>query len=127
SDRPATAAAVFTKNSFPAAPVIVSKQNLLQSGHMLRAVLVNSGNANACNGEEGLAAARKCVVQVANRLGCSPAEIFVSSTGVIGRPLSADRICGALPGLLAAAGSITDFSRAIMTTDTFPKVASSEA
>jgi glutamate N-acetyltransferase / amino-acid N-acetyltransferase len=126
SDRPATAAAVFTKNTFPAAPVLISRQNLQDSGHILRAVLVNSGNANACNGEEGLAVARTCVEQLAGRLGCSPSEVFVSSTGVIGRPLSADRICGALPGLISAGSDIGDFSRAIMTTDTFPKVASSE-
>jgi glutamate N-acetyltransferase/amino-acid N-acetyltransferase len=126
SDRPATAAAVFTKNTFPAAPVLVSKQNLLDSGHVLRAVLVNSGNANACNGEEGLAVARRCVSEAARHIGCSPSEVFVSSTGVIGRPLSADKICSAIPGLLSAAGSTSEFAQAIMTTDTFPKVASSE-
>jgi glutamate N-acetyltransferase/amino-acid N-acetyltransferase len=127
SDRPATAAAVFTTNFFPAAPVLVSKQNLLDSGHVLRAVLVNSGNANACNGEEGLAVARRCVTEAARHIGCSPTEVFVSSTGVIGRPLSADKICNAIPGLLSAAGSTDEFSRSIMTTDTFPKVAASEA
>jgi len=126
SDRPATAAAVFTANSFPAAPVIVSRTNLIESGHKLRAVLVNSGNANACNGEEGLAVARKCAAELAKQLGCSPCEIFVSSTGVIGRPLSAERICSPLPSLLSGGGNIEEFSRAIMTTDTFPKVASSE-
>ena len=126
SDRPAVAAAVFTKNAFPAAPVLVSRQNLLDSNHMLRAVLVNSGNANACNGPEGLAVARTCAAQLAARLQCTSSQIFVSSTGVIGRPLSADTICEPLPSLISAPGNITDFSRAIMTTDTFPKVASSE-
>jgi len=126
SDRPATAAAVFTKNTFPAAPVLISKENLLESGHILRAVLVNSGNANACNGADGLAVARLCAVQLASKLGCAPAEVFVSSTGVIGRPLSAERICGALPGLISAPCDVAEFSQAIMTTDTFPKVASSE-
>jgi len=127
SDRPATAAAVFTKNAFPAAPVLVSRQNLLDSGHVLRAVLVNAGNANACNGEEGLAVARTCAAQLAGRLGCSPAEVFIASTGVIGRPLPAEKICGALPGLISASCDIAEFSRAIMTTDTFPKIASSES
>ena len=126
SDRPATAAAVFTKNSFPAAPVIISRQNLVESGHVLRAVLVNSGNANASNGPDGLNVARSCAAQLSDRLGCTPSEIFVSSTGVIGRPLSAERIGVALPGLISAPCDIADFSRAIMTTDTFPKVASSE-
>jgi len=126
SAHPATAAAVFTKNAFPAAPVLGSRQNLLDSNHLVRAVLVNSGNANACNGPEGLAVTKTCATQLAARLGCSPSEIFVSSTGVIGRPLSADRICAALPSLISAPGNVTDFSRAIMTTDTFPKVASSE-
>ena len=126
SDRPATAAAVFTKNTFPAAPVLVSRENLLKSGNTLRAVLVNSGNANACNGADGIAVARLCVAQLASKLGCAPEEIFVSSTGVIGRPLSAERICGALSGLISAPCDIEEFSQAIMTTDTFPKVASSE-
>jgi glutamate N-acetyltransferase/amino-acid N-acetyltransferase len=126
SDRPATAAAVFTKNTFPAAPVLISKENLLESGHILRAVLVNSGNANACNGADGMAVARSCAAQLASKLRCAPAEVFVSSTGVIGRPLSAERICGALPGLISAPCDIAEFSQAIMTTDTFPKVASSE-
>jgi glutamate N-acetyltransferase / amino-acid N-acetyltransferase len=126
SDRPAVAAAVFTKNTFPAAPVLVSKKNLLDSGNILRAVLVNSGNANACNGEEGLAVARRCVAEAARHIGCSPSEVFVSSTGVIGRPLSADKICSAIPGLLSAAVSSAEFAQAIMTTDTFPKVTSSE-
>jgi glutamate N-acetyltransferase/amino-acid N-acetyltransferase len=126
SGRPATAAAVFTKNTFPAAPVLVSRQNLLDSGHILRAVLVNSGNANACNGADGMAVARSCAAQLASKLGCAPEEIFISSTGVIGRPLSAEIICDALLGLISAPCSVAEFSRAIMTTDTFPKVASSE-
>jgi len=126
SDRPAAAAAVFTKNTFPAAPVLLSRENLQRSGHILRAVLVNSGNANACNGADGLAVAESCAAQLAGKLGCTPAEIFVSSTGVIGRPLSAETICGALPALISAPCDIAEFSRAIMTTDTFPKVASSE-
>jgi len=127
SDRPATAAAVFTKNAFPAAPVLVSRRNLIDSGHVLRAVLVNSGNANACNGEEGLAVAHRCAAEAARLVGCKPSEVFISSTGVIGRPLSADKICNTIPALLAAPSDTSAFSQAIMTTDTFPKVASSKA
>jgi glutamate N-acetyltransferase/amino-acid N-acetyltransferase len=127
SDRPATAAAVFTRNAFPAAPVLLSRQNLIDSGHVLRAILVNSGNANACNGEEGLAVARRCAAETARLVGCKPSEVFVSSTGVIGRPLSADKICNSIPGLLSAASDTAAFSQAIMTTDTFPKLASSKA
>src|SRR6185436_2250848 len=78
SDRPANAAALFTTNSFPAAPVVISKANLVASGHKLRAVLVNSGNANACNGEEGLAAAQQCAGELAKFLGCPTNEIFIS-------------------------------------------------
>jgi glutamate N-acetyltransferase/amino-acid N-acetyltransferase len=126
SDRPATAAAVFTKNTFPAAPVLLSRQNLLDSGHVLRALLVNSGNANACNGDAGMAVALSCAAQLAAKLGCSPAEIFVASTGVIGRPLPVEKISGALSGLISAPGDAAEFSRAIMTTDTYPKVACSE-
>jgi glutamate N-acetyltransferase/amino-acid N-acetyltransferase len=126
SERPATCGAVFTRNAFPAAPVILARENLLRSRHSARAILVNSGNANAANGEAGMAAARQCAEQVAVTVGCSPSEVFVSSTGVIGRPMPADKICGAVPGLYAslAPGNIDDFARAIMTTDTFPKIAS---
>src|ERR1041385_3665198 len=127
SENPAAAAAVFTRNAFPAAPVIVSRKNLTLSGHTARAVLVNSGNANAAMGEEGLQVARTCVEVVAKQLSCSPAEVLVSSTGVIGRPLPAEKICAAIPQLIASmnGGNSDLFARSIMTTDTFPKVAGS--
>lgn len=129
SARRATAAAVFTKNAFPAAPVLLSRSNLLQSGHSARAILVNSGNANASTGEDGLKVAQTCAGQLARRLDCPPAEILISSTGVIGRPLSADRICSAMPQLIESlsAENAETFARAIMTTDTFPKIASADA
>ena len=128
SERPATAAAVFTKNAFPAAPILVSKANLLQAGRIARAVIVNSGNANAANGEEGMAAARFTAEAVAAQVGCAPAEVFVSSTGVIGRPLPVDKIAAALPDLVSSLSPnrIDEFARSIMTTDTFPKVAAVE-
>src|SRR5262245_20634836 len=129
SDRPATAAAIFTRNAFPAAPVIVSRDHLQQSGHIARAIIVNSGNANASMGANGLAAAEKSAEAVAVALGCVPAEVFVSSTGVIGRPLPVEKIIAAIPDLmkLLDTGEPESFARAIMTTDTFPKYVSEEA
>ena len=128
SDRPATAAAVYTQNAFPAAPILVSSANLLQTGQIARAVLVNSGNANAVTGEAGMVAARSCAEQLASRLGCSPAEIFVSSTGVIGRPLPTQKIHDAIPELVDSmnADRSGQFAQSIMTTDTFPKIAGVE-
>src|SRR6185436_2770599 len=72
SDRPATAAAIFTRNAFPAAPVVVSRDHLEKSGHVARAVIVNSGNANASNGAQGLAATEKSAEAVASVLECKP-------------------------------------------------------
>lgn len=129
SDRPATTAAVFTKNAFPAAPILVTRDHLKSSGNMTRAVLVNAGNANAVTGEPGLKAARDCAAEVAKHLNCKPSEVFISSTGVIGRPLPVDKIFAALPSLVhtMSGGGADDFSRAIMTTDTVPKVAASSS
>src|SRR6516162_11563469 len=87
SERPATAAAVFTQNAFIAAPLVVTKKHLEDSGHRIRAVLVNSGNANAATGEAGIHAAQTSAEALAQHLGCKRNEIVVSSTGVIGRPL----------------------------------------
>jgi glutamate N-acetyltransferase/amino-acid N-acetyltransferase len=127
SDRPAVAAAVFTRNAFPAAPVLLSRAHLIASGHTARAVLVNSGNANASTGEAGTAAARASAEALAARLECKPHEIFVSSTGVIGRPFPFDKLKNTLPALTASLGGLADpFARAIMTTDTFPKIAHTE-
>jgi glutamate N-acetyltransferase/amino-acid N-acetyltransferase len=128
SETPATTAVVFTKNAFPAAPILVTREHLKASGNTTRALLVNAGNANAVTGEAGLNAARQCAEEVAKRAGCKPSEVFLSSTGVIGRPLPVDKICAAVPTLLSTmnAESADTFSRAIMTTDTVPKVASSE-
>lgn len=125
SDRPATAAAVFTRNSFIAAPLLVSREHLQATGHRVRAVLVNAGNANAATGEAGLQAARDSAEALAGQLGCQPNEIVVSSTGVIGRPLPVDRIRAAIPGLVAALlpTNLEMLARGIMTTDTVPKMA----
>lgn len=128
SDPAAAAAAVFTRNAFPAAPVVLSRDSLRRSGHRVRGILVNSGNANAANGTEGMAAARMCADVVAGSIGCLPDEVFVSSTGVIGRPLPAQQICSAIPDLVGALNNqeTETFARAIMTTDTFPKIASAK-
>ena len=102
SDVPATAAAVFTQNTFIAAPLIVSKVHLKESGHRIRAVLVNSGNANAATGEVGIQAAQLSAAALAEQLGCRRNEIVVSSTGVIGRPFPLDKLRGAIPALVSA-------------------------
>jgi len=129
SDRPATTAVVFTRNAFPAAPILVTREHLKSSGNTTRAVLVNAGNANAVTGEAGMKAARDCAAEVAKQLRCKPSEVFLSSTGVIGRPLPVDKICAAVPSLVRtlSAGGADVFSRAIMTTDTVPKVAAASA
>lgn len=129
SDRPATTAAVFTQNTFMAAPLIVTKKHLEESGHRIRAVLVNSGNANAATGEAGLQAAQSSAEALAQQLGCKRSEIVVSSTGVIGRPFPLDKIHAAIPKIAAALQpeGIEMLARGIMTTDTVPKIAMAEA
>src|SRR4051812_33796628 len=83
SERPAVAAAVFTQNTFIAAPLIVSKRHLEQTDHRARAIIENSGNANAATGEAGLQAARATAEALASQIGCKANEVLVSSTGVI--------------------------------------------
>lgn len=128
SDAAAVTAAVFTQNTFIAAPLIVSKRHLEESGHRIRAVIVNSGNANAATGEAGLQAARSTAEELAAKIGCRPAEILVSSTGVIGRPFPLDRIRAAIPNLVSKlhSGNIELLARGIMTTDTVPKIATAD-
>src|SRR5262245_15726361 len=91
SEKPATAAAVFTQNTFIAAPIVVSKKHLQPTGHRVRAVIVNSGNANAATGEAGIQAARATAEALAQRIGCQANEVIVSSTGVIGRTLPVEK------------------------------------
>jgi glutamate N-acetyltransferase/amino-acid N-acetyltransferase len=125
SDTPATTAAVFTQNTFIAAPLIVSKVHLKESGNRIRAVLVNSGNANAATGEAGLQAAQLSAAALADKLGCKRNEIVVSSTGVIGRPFPLDKIRAAIPVLVSGLlpTNLELLARGIMTTDTVPKIA----
>jgi glutamate N-acetyltransferase/amino-acid N-acetyltransferase len=124
SDVPATAAAVFTTSAVKAAPVLLSAERI--SGGTAQALLVNSGNANACTGENGMAVARETTGQVAQRLGIDSALVQVCSTGVIGVPMPLDRFTSAIPALVDTLGSssFADVSAAIMTTDTFAKMES---
>jgi glutamate N-acetyltransferase/amino-acid N-acetyltransferase len=130
SETPAHAAAVFTTNRVQAAPVQISRAHIQKSASAIRAVIVNSGNANCCTGPEGFAASRKTAAETAKQLKCAPENILVCSTGVIGAPLKVQNILSALPALVAsrdaAAESFEEFSRAIMTTDTLPKRAAAK-
>lgn len=123
-------AAVFTTNRAAAAPVAVSRDNLA-AGPNVRAVVLNSGCANAGTGDEGIAAAHTTVVAVAANVGCAPDDVLVCSTGVIGKPLEVDKIVGGLaaliPQLAASPAAAKVAARAIMTTDTVPKEAAFQA
>ena len=123
SDVPATAAAVFTTNAVKAAPVLLSQERM--RGGRCQALVVNSGNANACTGAKGLADAREISRILALKLGIEEQLLQIGSTGVIGVPLPMERLTAALPSLAAGIGSATldDLAAAIMTTDTFPKTA----
>jgi len=125
SDRPATAAAVFTTNRAQAAPVIVSRDHLAKSGGVAQAIIANSGCANACTGDAGLQVARQMTVETSRLVGCAPEEVLVASTGVIGVSLDIDKIRGALPRAMTALASDQGAAAAlaIMTTDPFPKEA----
>src|SRR5687767_7818585 len=128
SETPATAAAVFTTNRAQAAPILVSREHLSASGGVARAIVVNSGCANACTGDDGLRAARAMAAETARLVRCSVAEVLVASTGVIGVALPIDKIRAALPAafreLASDHGALA--ARAIMTTDPFPKEAAAE-
>lgn len=125
SDSPAAAAGVFTQNRVCAAPVQVSRARLPQSD--ARAIVVCSGNANACTGEQGLADARRMAELVALELKCSPEQVLVASTGVIGRPLPMPILEAGIPKATreATAGrdALSNAAHAILTTDTGIKVA----
>jgi glutamate N-acetyltransferase/amino-acid N-acetyltransferase len=126
SDRPAAAAGVFTRNRVVAAPVRVSRGRLPRAD--ARAVVVCSGNANACTGGQGLADARRMAELVAAELGCSPEQVLVASTGVIGRPLPMPVLEAGIPLAVRAAAegrqALNDAAHAVLTTDTGIKVAS---
>jgi glutamate N-acetyltransferase/amino-acid N-acetyltransferase len=120
----ATTAAVFTRNAFCAAPVILARAHLQRTRP--RALLINTGNANAGTGAAGEAAARACCAALAERLGCAPEAVLPFSTGVIGEPLPVDRLTAALPAAVAALApdGWADAAWGILTTDTQPKAVS---
>jgi len=122
SEEPAVIAGVFTTNRIKAAPVKID-MDLIKSGRG-QAIIINSGNANACTGDKGLRDAREMVECVAKGLNIRPEYVYVSSTGVIGRALPIGRIKKAIQPLINKLSlySIEDSARAIMTTDTFPKL-----
>jgi glutamate N-acetyltransferase/amino-acid N-acetyltransferase len=124
SEVPANVAGVFTQNRIQAAPVQLDRQRIGRG--ICRALIVNSGNANCCTGEQGLRDALLMTGLTAAGIGVTEDEVLVSSTGVIGEPLPVEKIKIALPGLIAAlnVNGIHDFAEAIMTTDTVPKVIS---
>jgi len=121
-------AGVFTANRFCAAPVQVCREHLAQvaGGNEIRAILVNTGNANAGTGADGLARARQSCEALAGLLGVQPAQILPFSTGVIMETLPVDRIVAGLPAAVAAlkADNWSEAAAGIMTTDTVPKAAS---
>lgn len=124
----ARVAGVFTRNRFCAAPVVVARQHLtmLDPDASIRALLVNTGCANAGTGKDGILAARQTCSELARLLDCSSAQILPFSTGVIMEPLPVDRIAAALPACIAGLSEHNWLAaaQAIMTTDTVPKAAS---
>lgn len=120
------AAAVFTRNAFRAAPVQVASEHL--SSAPPRYLIINSGNANAGTGRQGLADARACCAAVAAQAGCRPEDVLPFSTGVIGEPLPVTDMATALPQAMdrLSGEGWREAARAIMTTDTVPKLASRE-
>lgn len=121
ASEPVAWAGAFTTNAASAAPVRWSRSLL---GRPVRAVVVNSGNANACTGAAGVGAVEATATAAARALGCETEEILVASTGPIGVPLPSDLLVAAIPGLIADAGEdASGFAEAILTTDTRTKTA----
>jgi glutamate N-acetyltransferase/amino-acid N-acetyltransferase len=124
SEVPANVAGVFTQNRIQAAPVLLNRQRITRG--VCRALIVNSGSANCCTGEQGMRDAVNMAGFAAAGVGVAEDEVLVSSTGVIGEPLPMEKIKIAVPALIGAlhGEGIHDFAEAIMTTDTVPKVIS---
>jgi len=120
SSRPAVSAAVYTQSHFQAAPIKVTQESLKKSAH-LQAVIVNSANANACTGEQGLKDAYEMRRQSADMLGIEPELVAVSSTGVIGEYLNMESITKGISLLAETEPAEGDFEEAILTTDTVIK------
>lgn len=128
SDRPASAAGVFTTNLVCGAPVKVSRGRLPRAS--ARGVVINSGNANACTGEQGNRDAEQMTALVAEKIGCAAEDVLVCSTGVIGRLLPMDRLAAGIAEvstkLAATPEAFHLAARAMMTTDTVPKQSTRE-
>jgi len=124
SETPAAVAGVFTTNRVQAAPVVLSRERI-QSGHC-RAVVVNSGNANCCNGDQGMADANAMTRMAAEALDIPESSVLAAATGVIGQPMAMEGVVSAIPALVNALSGEgwTDLARAIMTTDRVPKIIS---
>lgn len=122
SEVPAAAAAVFTTSTVKAAPVLVSREHIVKG--TAQALVVNSGNANACTGEPGMIVAQETSRLVALGLEIDTTSVQICSTGVIGVQMPMDRIESAIPRLIGglSSGTFSDVAQAIMTTDTFPKM-----
>jgi glutamate N-acetyltransferase/amino-acid N-acetyltransferase len=120
SDVPCVAAATFTQNTFAAAPVVVSREKL-SARPEAQAVVFNAGNANACNGQVGLADAREMAQLAAQHLGIDPRLVLVAETGIIGVPMPMDLVRANLPRLQLLSDGGHGAAQAIMTTDTRPK------
>jgi len=129
-DDGAKVAGVFTQNRFCAAPVVVTRQHLsmLDPNASIRALVVNTGNANAGTGKDGLANARQTCADLAHLLGCTAVQVLPFSTGVIMEPLPIERIVAGLPACIAnlREDNWFDAAHAIMTTDTLPKAVSQQ-
>jgi glutamate N-acetyltransferase/amino-acid N-acetyltransferase len=126
SEVPAVASAVFTRNQVKAAPVLIDQERI--SSRVGRAILVNSGNANACTGIPGLKDAQKYSRRLSQKLSIPDDQVFLASTGVIGQRLPLSRISKAIPGLtrMLSTEGLPAVAEAIMTTDTFPKILAKE-
>ncbi len=124
SEASANVAGVFTRNLVQAAPVLLDRQRI--TAGVCRALIVNSGNANCCTGDQGMQAAMRMAKSAADGLDVSEDEVLVASTGVIGEPLAIEKIEIAVPSLInfIRGEGILDLAEAIMTTDTVPKVIS---
>lgn len=125
-----TAAAMFTSNRLTAAPLTVGREHLQTTSGTVRLVAVNAGNANCATGPAGVDVCRQVCAAAAQQFGCSAAEVFPSSTGIIGVPLPGGKLISALPEIAAQLGDtpthIEQFAQAILTTDTRAKIATAK-